>query len=138
MTAAENLQPKQFGVQAHRHPTEESVRHIVNNYSFVDDPASNHDAEKGVSRTGPEAWKRVADNYVADTGVHRRMSADIAQHGVKEPIRIDYHQTPPQVTDGHTRLWHANRLGIDRVPVKQGEFSDVHMPTGEAEPTECQ
>lgn len=131
MSAAQHLSPAQF------HPTQESVRHITENYRFADDPGSYHDAPAGTALTGPKAWKRVTDNFVPEAASQRSLRADIARNGVKEPIRIDYHQDPPLVTDGHTRLFHAQALGMPNVPVKHGEFADVHTWEPSGVPTEC-
>ena len=87
---------------AEKHPTRDSVPRITHEYSFADG----------------DSWPEVRDNFVMDHPSMRRMRDDIRQNGIQKPIAIDYEQTPPRVLDGHTRLAHAEALGMSHVPVR--------------------
>lgn len=96
-------------VTAGEHPRTDSVENITKNYRFADG----------------DSWQDVKDNYVMDRS-NRAMREDIRQNGIKKPILIDYDQSPPEVVDGHTRLYHAEALGMKHVPVEHSTFADAH------------
>lgn len=91
-------------------PRQEPVSKILSEYAFDD---------------GPD-WASVRDNFVGTAPSMRKMREDIRQHGIDKPISIDYSQTPPRVVDGHTRLYHAEALGLEHVPVVDRTFDDAH------------
>lgn len=91
----------------------ESVRHILDHYRPYD----------------ADTWDEVRDMHnwhhpdVAD------FVDDVSRNGVQRPIPIDYHQDPPQVRNGHTRLLAAEMAGVTHVPVRQHEgFMDPDDP----------
>jgi hypothetical protein len=110
----------------HHHPTEESVQHIIDNYGFDD--------AYPVGASGPEAWADVKSRYVGGLPgeplhpANRKMRNDIARNGIQKPIMINYHEDPPRVIDGHTRLWHAEALGMEKVPVEHNDWWTMHFP----------
>lgn len=88
----------------------ESLHKILNTFAFADAPS----------------WQEVKDNYHLDRLASHPDREDIRQHGIREPIAVDYGQSPPQVVDGHTRLIHAEALGLTHVPVKNTTFAEHH------------
>lgn len=88
-----------------QHPRTDSVANITKNYQFADG----------------DSWEEVRDNYNLDHPKMQKMKEDIRQNGIKKPIAIDYEQSPPKVLDGHTRLVHAESLGMKHVPVRHVE-----------------
>jgi len=95
---------------AAQHPRTESVANITQNYHFADGGS----------------WQDVKDNYDQNHPAMRAMREDIRQNGIQKPILIDYDQDPPEVVDGHTRLMHAEALGMKHVPVEHSTFADAH------------
>jgi hypothetical protein len=91
-------------------PDHEALHKILRTFRFADAPN----------------WEAVKANYDLDHPAHREMREHIRQHGIQEPIAIDYEQDPPEVVDGHTRLIHAEELGHHSVPVKNTTFADHH------------
>lgn len=91
-------------------PGHESLHKILHTFRFADG----------------ESWEGVKANYDMSHPVHQQMRESIRQHGIQEPIAIDYEQSPPEVVDGHTRLMHAEALGHHTVPVKHTTFADHH------------
>jgi rifampin ADP-ribosylating transferase len=89
---------------------QEPVSKILSEYAFDDAPD----------------WASVRENYNTDVPAMRRMREDIRQNGIQKPISIDYSQDPPRVTDGHTRLLHAEDLGLTHIPVVDRDFWDAH------------
>lgn len=83
----------------------ESVQHILKHYKPWD----------------ADTWDEVREMHdwhhpdVAD------FVDDIARNGVQRPIPIDYHESPPRVRNGHTRLLAAEKAGVKDVPVRQHE-----------------
>jgi hypothetical protein len=101
------------GVQETKKPTspvEDSVGNITRNYKFADG----------------QSWDEVKANYDTSHPAHREMHEDVRRNGIREPIVVDYNQDPPEVVDGHTRLMHAEALGMDKVPVRHNTFADHH------------
>lgn len=94
-------------------PRTERIDHIIQNYRFADG----------------DSWEEVRDNYDPDHPATHKMRKDIKENGVREPIKIDYDQSPPEVVDGHTRLWHAHELGHEHIPVEHSTFADAHYYT---------
>lgn len=92
------------------HPTRESVHNIVHNFAFADG----------------DSWDEVKANYDTSHPSQRKLRQDIKDNGIREPIKIDYDQSPPEVVDGHTRLMHAESLGHTHVPVEHSTFADAH------------
>jgi GNAT superfamily N-acetyltransferase len=91
-------------------PGHESLHKILTTFRFADAPT----------------WSAVKDNYHLDQLARHPDREDIRQHGIREPIAVDYEQDPPEVVDGHTRLIHAEALGLKHVPVKNTTFADHH------------
>ena len=48
-----------------------------------------------------------------------KLTDDIAENGIKEPIKFVEHEGTKYVVDGHHRLIAAGRLGIKEVPAQQ-------------------
>jgi hypothetical protein len=97
-------------VAATAYPHTDSVENITKNYRFSD----------------ADSWPEARENFVEDHPASRAMREDIRQNGIKKPILIDYDQHPPEVVDGHMRLWHAEALGMKHVPVEHSTFADAH------------
>lgn len=95
---------------AKRYPTSENVERLL-----------KYRPSDGAS------WQEVHDGYDWGHPSMRAMVADVAQNGVREPVRVDYEQHPPQITDGHTRVLAAHKAGVDRVPVRHGSSWDLKM-----------
>jgi hypothetical protein len=54
-------------------------------------------------------WQEVHDNFDWDHPKVKAFVANIAEHGVKKPIRVDYDNDPPTVENGHTRALAAGQ-----------------------------
>lgn len=93
-----------------QHPRTDSVANITQHYRFAD----------------ADSWPEARENFIEDHPASRAMREDIRQNGIKKPILIDYDQDPPEVVDGHSRLWHAEALGMKHVPVEHSTFADAH------------
>lgn len=77
--------------------------------------------------TDGATWAEVHDNYDWDHPKMRDLVEDVRRNGVKEPVMVDYENTPPTVEDGHTRVLAAHRAGVTHVPVRQGSSFDLNM-----------
>lgn len=67
-------------------------------------------------------WKEVHDNFYWHKPALKNFVANIKEHGVKKPVRVDYENDPPTVENGHTRILAAAKAGLSHVPVKQYEW----------------
>jgi ParB-like chromosome segregation protein Spo0J len=52
----------------------------------------------------------------------QRLTDDIAENGIREPIKYVEHNGVKHVVDGHHRLRVARNLGMDEVPVERVEL----------------
>jgi hypothetical protein len=93
-----------------RRPRRENVATMTSGFQFAD---------------GPD-WKSVQNNYNFKDPKMRAIQEDIRRRGVREPIPVDYEQTPPKVIDGHTRLALAERAGLKKVPVEHHDEFDYY------------
>jgi ribosomal protein L34E len=84
------------------YPTRERTQNITRNFAFADG----------------DSWNAVRGNYIEGHPKTQQMRENIRQNGINKPIPIDYEQDPPKVLDGHTRLFHADALGMTHVPVR--------------------
>lgn len=92
------------------YPTSDTVENLTKHYTHADGPS----------------WDAVKHGYIEGHPANQEMREDIRQNGIKVPIKVDYDQSPPQVVDGHTRLWHAEALGLKEVPVQHSTFGEAH------------
>lgn len=100
--------PRMMGVGTHR----ESTQDIIAKYDKIDAEMSpNFDETGGRTR---QFWGLADERQ--DTEHLEELTKDIARHGIRNPIGVDYSTKPPTISDGHTRLIAAAVLGIKKVP----------------------